>query len=342
MANPTVRDIAQRAGVSASTVSRALNGYPYVDEETRLSIQKAVKELGYPLTSLRKSQQTSRNIMLLSGFEELVFSKNQNLIMRELVREFWRGARTIFQNANYNVTVQHFTPHSAELQRRLKSEKIDGLMLAGGVIEESFIEELEVNDVPLVVTGSFLKTRKLDYVVADIGDGMDQIVTHLAATGRKNIALVNGPANNNASEQKYNGLVLALHLHGLEIRKEWMSNSEIFMETGYQRTLELINRFPGLDAIVYGDDTLAVGGIRALKECGKKVPQDVAVVGFYDYEIARFTDPPLTSLRLDQRQIGHMAAQRMILLVEAKPADRQPWLMLAPTHLIVRQSSQPS
>ena len=199
-----------------------------------------------------------------------------------------------------------------------------------------------MNDVPLVVTGSFLKTRKLDYVVADIGDGMDQIVTHLAATGRKNIALVNGPANNNASEQKYNGLVLALHLHGLEIRKEWMSNSEIFMETGYQRTLELINRFPGLDAIVYGDDTLAVGGIRALKECGKKVPQDVAVVGFYDYEIARFTDPPLTSLRLDQRQIGHMAAQRMILLVEAKPADRQPWLMLAPTHLIVRQSSQPS
>lgn len=347
MSNPTIRDIAQRAAVSASTVSRALNGHPHVDEETRLVIQKAVEDLGYPLANLRKGSQTnqpesSRNIMLLMRDDEHAFGKTNNMVTREFEREVWSGAQAVFQRADYNLNVQRSSMELGDLQRLLENERVDGLILAGGIIDLAVIERLQQSHIPVVVAGAHVYPVKIDCVMADILNGMEQAVAHLAATGRHRIGLVNGPVTTRTSQEKYNGLFMALHLHRLEFNPDWVVSSDFRPEKSYQRTVELIKRCPDLDAIIFGDDAMAMGGIKALKESGRTIPEDVAVIGFHDYEIAQFTDPPLTSVHFDQRQVGQMAARRLALLLE-DPAERStPWLMLAPTQLVVRQSSQPN
>ncbi len=347
MSNPTIRDIAQRAAVSASTVSRALNGHPHVDEETRLVIQKAVEELGYPLANLRKGNQpnppeSSHNILLLMRDDENAFGKTNNMVTREFEREVWSGAQAVLQRADYKLNMQRSSMEFADLQKQLETEKVDGLILAGGIIDLDVIERLKQNNIPVVVAGAHIYPVKVDCVMADIRNGIEQAVTHLASTGRRRIGLVNGPATTRTSQEKYNGLFMASHLYGLEFNPAWVVSSDFRPEMSYQRTIDLINRYPDLDAIIFGDDAMAMGGIKALKESGRSIPEDVAVIGFHDYEIAQFTDPPLTSVHFDQRQVGQMAARRLVLLLEEPFEERQLWLMLAPTQLVVRQSSQPN
>jgi DNA-binding LacI/PurR family transcriptional regulator len=344
MNNPTIRDIAQRAAVSASTVSRALNGHPHVDEETRLVVQRAVEELGYSLANLRKGNQltppeSSRTILLLMRDDENAFGKTNNVVTREFEREVWGGVQAVFQRSDYNLNVQRSSMEYTDLQKQLENEKVDGLILVGGIIDQSVIEGLNLNNLPIVVAGAHLHSLKIDCVMADIRNGMEQAVTHLASTGRRRIGLVNGPATTRTSQEKYNGLFMALHLQGLEFNPAWVVSCDFRPEMSYQKTIELIKGHPDLDAIIFGDDAMAMGGIRALKESQRRIPEDVAVIGFHDYEIAQFTDPPLTSVHFDQRQVGQMAARRLMLLLEEPAEERQPWLILAPTQLVVRQSS---
>jgi DNA-binding LacI/PurR family transcriptional regulator len=342
MNTPTIRDIARRAAVSASTVSRALNGHPHVDEATRQIVRKAVEELGYPLDNLRKISVpdiSSKTVLLLMRDGENITAQKTNMVSREFEREVWNGVQAVFQKSDYNLSVQRSTMEQSDLQARLEADRPTGLILVGGVIDLEAIQYLQKVGCPFVVAGSHLQPLNVNCVMADIRYGMEQAVTHLVANGRRKIGLVNGPSTTRTSQEKYNGLFLALHLHGLAFDPSQTASTDFKPELSYQQTFRLLERHPDLDAIIYGDDAMAMGGLRALKESNRRIPEDVAVIGFHDYELAQFTDPPLTSVHFDQRQVGQMAARRLLLQVEEVQNEPQAWLMLAPTRLVVRQSS---
>ena len=119
----------------------------------------------------------------------------------------------------------------------------------------------------------------------------------------------------------------------------WLGAAEFDAESGYAATLDLVRRSPELDAIAFASDTVALGGLRALKELGRRVPTDIAVTGFYDYEVSRFTDPPLTTVHVDWLCAGEIAAHRLCTVLEEP--DALAWASVIPTSLIVRSSTAP-
>jgi LacI family transcriptional regulator len=168
--------------------------------------------------------------------------------------------------------------------------------------------------------------------------GAKEAVTHLIETGRQRIGLVNGPPTTTSSAAKYEGFRLAQSLHDLAfVPSRVVASEEFATEPGYRQTLRLLEQAPDLDAIVYAGDRMAVGGLRAIKESGRRVPEDVAITGFYDDEIARFADPPLTSVYVDMHMVGRIAARRLCMLLEE--ADDEAWCVTVPASLVVREST---
>jgi DNA-binding LacI/PurR family transcriptional regulator len=168
-------------------------------------------------------------------------------------------------------------------------------------------------------------------------NGTCQAIKHLASTGRQNIGLISGPPTTTSSEEKYNGYRLGLALCELPFDPRQVMAADFDADSGRRQTRALLGQHPDLDAIVYAMDDQALGGLLALKESGRRVPDDVAIVGFYDHDVARFTDPPLSSVRIDWPPIGAVAARRLCMMIDSP--DDQTCTIVKPTTLVVRESS---
>ncbi|MEZ4865489.1 MAG: LacI family DNA-binding transcriptional regulator [Caldilineaceae bacterium] len=331
----TLRDVAQRAKVSSSTVSRVLNNYPYVGEETRTVVLQAAEELGYPIENLRRAPPpAAHTILLLTRFPQ---EKSQPEMLAGIERAIALGAQSVFEPLGITTRVQHLRTTATEVQLYTNDATIAGLILLGGVVNRDFIANLQRLQVPFVVAGSHVQPLQVNCVMADYQTGIEQAVTHLIQQGRRAIGLVNGLPTTTSSAEKFNGYRLALALHDLPYCANRVVASDFTAEAGYQQTRQLLQQAPDLDAVVYGDDNMAMGGLHALKEQGYEVPQDVAITGFYNYEIGRFTDPPLTSVSFDMQGMGIIAAQRLQMLVEEQ--DKRAWSVVLPTQLVIRSSS---
>jgi DNA-binding LacI/PurR family transcriptional regulator len=168
-------------------------------------------------------------------------------------------------------------------------------------------------------------------------NGIRLAVEHLIARGRTQIGLVNGPSTTGTSAAKLDGYRLALALHDLPFAERMVTTAEFTPDAGYEQTVELLSRYAEVDAIVYGDDRMAIGGLKALRDAGRSVPQDVAVIGFGHLDIARYVTPALTTVGFDLQAMGKKAARRLYDLLE--DPDDCPWGIIEPTALIVGEST---
>ncbi len=164
-----------------------------------------------------------------------------------------------------------------------------------------------------------------------------QIVRHLVDRGHRTIGMTRGVVDSASSTARYNAYRLALALHDLPFSPEQTTTGHFNYFSGDEMTRALLAACPSIDAIIYGDDNMAVGGMRALRSMGRKVPDDVAVVGMFNYEIGTFTEPQLTTLDFDKYEVGRATAQRLIMRLEG--IEGPPWTLTLPTQLIVRDSS---
>ena len=288
----TVRDIAKRAGVSIATVSRVLNNHPSVNETTRFTVLKAAEDLNYPTDNLRTHPQLSRTVLVITREEDDRSPTNTQSGMREFERTVWGGVHSVLEKQGIATRLQQSRMSINEALQYANDVSVSGLILLGGVVKREFYNELVNNQLPFVVAGAHLGPYQVNAVMADVAHGIAEAVSHLIEHGRQCIALVNGPISTQTSVEKLEGFRLALDLHDVPFEFQSVVTSEFHAEDGYQQTLKLLNQFPDLDAIVYAEDTIAMGGMRALKERKRTIPDDVAVIGFGDYDISRFTDPP--------------------------------------------------
>ena len=331
----TLADIADRSSVSIATVSRVLNNRPYVNEETRRAVLTAAAELGYRLAQRKTGAQTKGTVLLL--------------IMRELKPENvainggWEGFNHFVDAGAYGVLkAAGLTPRTDRLQARfddgLISPDVAGVLLIGGSVSPALLDTLKAHDVPCVAVGAHVNPNEIDSVMADVLHGTKEAVSHLAATRRRKIALINGPVDTRTSQEKYEGWRLGLALHGLEFRPDLLLPGNFTANSGHSQTHALLDQVPDVDAIIYADDFMALGGVKALNERGKNIPDDVAIIGFHDYPIALYTTPPLTSVGFDMQRMGAIAAQRLVQLLESSRAE-DPWAIQVPTSLRVRAST---
>ncbi len=332
----TVRQIAKRSHVSPATVSRVLNNHPHVDEQTRAAVMQVAAQLGYDKAP-RVAPRVFRSILLLVRDENLRPEQEISLAGREFERSVLIALQPVFEQHGIAARLQRTRMEPDEVRSYTNDLGIAGLILLGGVINHDFVLELQKASVPFVVVGAHVQPLLVNCVVADYVSGMEQAVTHLASVGRERIGLVNGPPTTSSSGDKYRGYRLGLALHDLAFDPSRVVCGDFDAESGYVRTQDLLRTVPDLDAIAYAQDTMALGGLRAIKESGRRVPQDMAVTGFYDYEIARFTDPPLTTVHFDIQMMGAIAAHRLCMLLD--DPDPQCWMASIPTALVVRSST---
>jgi DNA-binding LacI/PurR family transcriptional regulator len=333
----TLRDIASRANVSTSTVSRVLNDYPYVDDTTRSLVLQIAQELGYTLSVPQRGALTARSVLLLVRDEENTGDQSRNPIARDFERTVSAGVQAIFDHQGIATRLQRTRMDVDEAPAYANDPAVAGLILLGGMVNRSFVRSLQQAGIPFVIAGAHVLPLRVNCVMADVARGTEQAIEHLVGGGRRAIGLVNGPETTATSAERLKGVRLALAQNDLPLRPNQIITADFHAESGYAQTLQLLARRPDLDAILYADDVMAMGGLRAIKESGRRIPHDVAVVGFYDYDLARFTDPPLTSMRLDMRQIGTIAAKRLGMLLES-PED-QDWFVLVEASLVVREST---
>jgi LacI family transcriptional regulator len=329
----TLRDIAHQANVSASTVSRVLNNYPYVDDETRQVVRQVARNLGYPLENLRSQASRPRAVTLLSRDTE--YGKSDALAQFD--QRAAQGAQSILEDLGITTYLRRIRMQPDEVTDIVQQSGSDGLIMLGGITNPGFIARVQAIGVPFVIAGAHVHPLQVNSVMADYRMGIEAAATHLLDRGRKRIALINGPNTTRTSVEKLNALRLVLHLHGITLDPNLVLSGEFEVESGYQQTHNLIDRGVCFDAIVYADDHMALGGLRALKRAGYLVPDDVSVIGFHGYEMTQFTEPPLTSVEFDMALLGRIAARRLMIMLEA--GDRDTWLTLVPTYLIVRESS---
>lgn len=324
----TIRDIAERMGVAPSTVSRALNNKGRMSKATRMKILKAARELDYHPNMNAKGLATNR-----TGNMGIVINKRH----KALPESFYDFYGTIIVGVEEAIEKQGYhlifstTDGGPSVPRCVEERRVDGVILMGCDICKDLI--LSLNGTPLVLVDNHLEG--VDSIAIDNTGGAYKAVEHLIKLGHRKIGFIAERFSDLSFWERFEGYKLALKEHGLEYDADLVAEGVTRPDHGYIAMKTLLER-GAPPAIFAANDSTAAGAIRAIKEEGLNVPNDIAVVGFDDGVIAPHTDPPLTTVRVFRERMAAIAANRLLELIEG--SDQPPVQIRLPTELVIRES----
>ncbi|WP_377272189.1 LacI family DNA-binding transcriptional regulator [Peterkaempfera sp. SMS 1(5)a] len=337
---PTLEAVAELAGVSRATVSRVVNGGAGVRASLRERVQRAVEELGYVPNQAARTLVTRRNdavAVVVAEPESRVFS--DPFFAQQL-----RGIGKELSAADSQLVLL-LVEDTGDYQRV-------GRYLAGGHVDGALLFSLHQDDplpamahrvgLPTVIGGRPWAATDRDqlYVDTDNRGGARLAVGHLAALGRRRIATITGPLDQTSAADRLDGYRDILP----DGDPQLIAESDFTQEGGGRAMAELLARRPDVDAVFAASDLMASAALRVLREHGRRVPEDVAVVGFDDLEsVAAWTDPPLTTVRQDIEDMGRLMARLLLRRLAgnggADAARTTPASVITPTRLVVRASA---
>ncbi|MDN3377301.1 MULTISPECIES: LacI family DNA-binding transcriptional regulator [unclassified Pseudoalteromonas] len=330
-------DIAHYAGVSQSTVSRALRNSPLVNEETRKRVFDVAKQLNYKVdknASNLRTQQSSTLALLL--FEDPTADDSQiNPFFLAMLGSITRACAS----EGYDLLVS-FQSTSADWQADYEdSHRADGIILLGYgdyVDYQAKFRSLIEQNTKFVCWGASVDNRPDLTVSCDNYGGGRLAAEHLLKSNRKDCAFI-GDASEHSPEffARYQGFKDEFNRHGVSLSERKMANAISTEESGYHATRSLIANNIAFNSLFAASDLIAIGAIRALKEAGIKVPSDVHVVGFDNIAVASFTNPPLTTVQQDTTLAGQMLVNNLLKLIRGDEVENT----LLPPRLIIRGSS---
>lgn len=329
MAN--IKDVAQRAGVSVTTVSHALNGTRFVSDEARLRVQSAVRELAYvPSAVARSLKQNSTRTL------GMIIPDNSNPYFAEIIR----GVEHCCFTAGYNLILcnsdSELARQSANL-RVLAEKRIDGLIFVAAGKDPELGERLEALHLPLVLVDREVPGLDCDLVEVDHAAGSELATRHLLGLGHPFVACISGPANLSPSTQRRAGWKRALAAAGLSRREGDVVRGDFTSAGGYQAMKTLLARPVRPSAVFVCNDLMAIGALCAAHEAGLRLPGDLSIVGFDDIALAAYTTPPLTTVAQPKQAIGTAAAAMLLNRIN-DPHSESRRQILQP-ELRVRQST---
>ncbi len=332
----TIKDVAAKAGVSPSTVSRVLNDRPGISPRTRERVLQITQELNYSPSVAARSLATARtyNIGYVgykydSGPSADLRSGNVTLTLEGVDKELTRHGYHMLTTYVDKEAVKRL-----DVPNMVHQSRVDGLILNGPAIRSRFIIQLRNSGLPIVLVDNLLNETAIDCVLCDNEGGAYQAVKHLIEHGHEYILFLSGPAEWLSSRERAAGYCCALHEAGLEPHVVFMSNT--IVDTGREAMLTALEEYPDLTAVMAVNDATAVGAIQACQQAGRAVPDEVAVVGFDDVSWAQVHTPPLTTVHICWHEIGIQAARRVVDLIERD--NQVPIRMRLAVELIIRQS----
>jgi LacI family transcriptional regulator len=328
----TLRDVAALAGVSIATVSKALNGREHVRAETRVRVEKAAEKLHFVPNTLAQGLLTGRTgtVGLLTSDLEGRFSIP---VMMGAEDAFGAGSTSVLlcDARGDSIREQHHL-------RTLLSRRIDGLIVVGDTTNP---RESLGQDIPVPVVYAYAPSfdpRDVSVVSDNVGAGR-LAAEHLLDCGRSRIGYISGDVGYAAARDRVSGAAAALQSAGLEL----LGGEAVYgaWSEGWGRgaTRTMLARYPELDAVLCGSDKIARGVLDALREAGRDVPGDIAVMGHDNWEqIAANSRPPLSTIDMNLEELGKIAAN---LLVEAIDLSSQPGVRSVSCRLVARGSTAP-
>jgi DNA-binding LacI/PurR family transcriptional regulator len=335
---PTLDEVAARAGVGRGTVSRVVNGSPQVSPESRAAVEQAIAELNYvPNRAARAlvTQRTDSVALVVSESEARVFGepffagivRGVSAILAETPLQLWLAmAQSPAERDRVN---QHLT-----------AQHVDGVLLLSLHDDDPLPYRLADRGLPAVLGGRpawmLRGEASISFVDVDNVGGAQIAVNHLLAGGRRVVGTVAGPQDMGAGLARLDGFCRAIRDARMPIEPELIAHGDFSEESGAAAMRQILSRRPDVDAIFAASDLMAAGAMRVLKERGRRIPSDVAVVGFEDSVVARQTEPPLTTVHQPVEEMGREMAR--LLLDRIRNEGRANSVILE-THLVRRASA---
>lgn len=326
----TIREVAQRAGVSPSTVSHVINQTRYVSEDVTGRVRRAMKELGYRPNMLARSLRRgeTRTVgMILPDSSNPYFAELGHAIESCV---FNHGYSLILCNSEGDREKEAF------YTRVLMEKQVDGVLFISSGYEDDSIQPLLENGIPLVVIDRICGDLEVDVVLTDNYQGGYEAGSYLAGLGHRRMGMITGPTRVTPSAERETGFRQALSEQGLGLDENLIASGTFNANTGYKAAKTLLSNPHPPEAIFASNDMMAVGALRAAHELGLSVPGDLSLVGFDDIELASYVVPPLTTIAQPKDEIGKAAVELIIRRI-TEPKRSPEKIMLQNT--LVQRSS---
>lgn len=329
---PTIIDIAKKAGVSKSTVSRVLSGNGSCKRETKEKILSVAQELNYKANRLAKAMVTKKTGII----GVIIYRKHTPMIAHPFYGPILDAIAVETKKAGYSILMMaddEVTPDSSD---QLIQHQVDGLILLSHVPEE-LICEFRRTSIPFVLVNNTTIVKDTNYIVNDDYLGAYDAAMHLISKGYSNIAYISGPLEHRSYRLRWEGFQAALAYKGFEIKPYHRYIGDSVLEGGMEGVHLLLKQEDCPDAIFASNDMMAIGVLQVLHSMNLKIPKDIAVMGFDDIEFARLTTPPLTTVQVDKKQMGSMAVKKLLSMLKGESLENSK--VILPAKLVIRQST---
>jgi len=334
MRRVTIKDIAKEAGVSPQTVSRAINDKGEISPQTQERILRIAERMGYRPNSIARSLATRR-------------TQNIGLVVPDVVNPFFagvaRGIEDAAHQANYNVFLCN-TDENVEREtsaiHSLEAQRVDGLILCSSRLSEPQLLKLADRYQPLVLINRHIDHPQTGSVCVDDAKGAEEAIRYLLQLGHRNIGLLAGPATSHSGRERLRGYKLAMSEYTPDLPPSWQLNCPPQVEGGQAAAQDLLNSTPELTALFGYNDLVAVGALRACKELGLDVPEDLAIIGCDDISLAALVSPALTTIHIPTYNLGQQTMTLLLQMVDQ--VQEIPQSIVVSPHLVIRDSSGPA
>ncbi len=331
----TLKDIAEVVGKSVAAVSRALNDYDDISEETRTYIKRVAREMGYAPNPMAQRLQKRATDTL--GFILPVFSPRD---FDPYFSELLSGIANESAEQGFDLLVSTYPPVQAEEQayhRLINSRRVDGMIVARPRQEDIRLELLQEKQFPFVVIGDPNLQGAFLSVSEDTTKGARLIVEHLVEQSHKKIAFINAPRDLVFSSNYFSGFREGMIKANLPINESFLEHTELTQKDGYRAAQILLSRTEIPSAIITADDLVALGVMAAAQDQGFEIGHDLAVTGYGDILLAEHSQPPLTTIYRPTYALGQRACRMLIAQLRGEAIEER-HIIFEPS-LVIRQSS---
>lgn len=327
----TMKQVAEKARVSTTTVSHVINNTRVVSEDARERVLSVIQELRYIPSAVARSLKNDRTHTL-----GMMIPNNSNPYFAEVIQgiedaSFKLGYNIILCNSDDNPKKQ------AAYIRVLMEKRIDGLILVSSGSDEELSQLLADEGIPKVLVDREVSGVSADFIEADHVQGGYDATSYLISLGHRRIACVAGPDTLLPSGGRVTGYLRALKEAGLEFRDKYLVHSDFTSQGGFNAFQELLALPERPTAIFVSNDLMAIGGICAANAAGVRIPQQLSVVGYDDIALASFSTPPLTTIAQPKHAIGELTAKTLVDRIQHPDAPLRREMLQS--RLVIRQST---
>jgi DNA-binding LacI/PurR family transcriptional regulator len=332
---PTLEEVARLAAVSTATVSRVVNRSPKVRPDTRRAVEKAIQRLGYVPNRAARSLVTKRTDTIA-----LVVSESESRVFSDpFFPAIVQGISTAIADTELQLLLllARGEREHVKVERYIRHGHVDGVILMSLHGDDPLPRALTDAGIPTVLSGRPRPGERLPYVDADNRGGARAATSHLLSAGRSKVATITGPLDMTVGVDRFEGYADALRDSGQRMRKGLVEHGDFSKEAGARAMKALLRRHPALDGVFVANDPMAIGALETLQALGRRVPDDVAVIGFDDVTDAASTSPPLTTVRQPLELMTEAMAELLLRRIDDASADDE--FVVCPTRLIHRASA---